>query len=379
MAHFIRGAGSDLTPIEHSRQIFREQLKRFSLRGISRKQGQGGVICLDMTLKGKHGDTVKHHFIPKTHSTPLRGQDIQILGNEESLNEYSLDVVVNEVNFAYRSLGDMTNQRTIFSVRQEMSGQLAEDFNQYDENVIFKVASGVGYGDDDQTAWELETNTNDRVSGGNRCFRADGGNGFAAVTSANSDNVALLSVMNVNDKLSLNAIRRVATAVRAADSRNNDTAESVTNTYKMRPYRFSQEKDGTNREWFFLFVSLEAGVDLMESPEWINWQHSQNNRLSPTMEALGAIGTYHNVVIVPTERTLKFHDGSGNWFSRNLLMGADAVMCAWAKTTNYTEEMIDHKRGVSVRAGQIRGETKIKFNGCDMGVAQLVTASNNNS
>jgi hypothetical protein len=379
MAQFIRGTGSDLTPIQHSRQIFREQLKRFSLRGISRKQGQGGVICLDTTLKGSPGDTVRHHFIPYTQSSPLRGQDIEILGNEESFNEYSLDVIVNEINYAFRKKGAMSDQRVIYSIRQEMSAQLADRFNQYDEDVIFKVASGIGYEDDDQTTWESSTNAVDRVNGSNRCFRADGGNGFAAVTEANSNNVALLSAMNTSDKLSLSAIRRVATAVRTANSASNDTVGSATNTYKMRPYRFAQQKDGTNREWFFLFCSLEAGVDLMETPEWINWQHSQNNRMSPTMEEIGAIGTYHNVIIVPSERIIKFNDGSGNVYARNLLMGADAVMCAWAQTTDYTEELIDHKRGISIRGGQIRGETKITFNGVDMGVAQLVTASNNNS
>jgi hypothetical protein len=137
-----------------------------------------------------------------------------------------------------------------------------------------------------------------------------------------------------------------------------------------------QGKNMLNREWFFLFCSLEAANDLAENPAWISWQQSQNGRLPESAEEMGAVGVYHNVIVVPSERIIHFKDSSGNRFARNLLMGANAVFCGWAQMTDYTEEWRDHKRILSVNGSEIRGEKKVTFNGCDMGVAQVITASN---
>lgn len=377
MANYvIRHADDPLNPLEHSKKIFREALKLFTLKDLSGKGASTAVIVMDTTLRGKHGDTVRHHFIPKTQHKPLRGQNIKILGNESGVDEYYLDVKVNEMNYAYAKRGKMTDQRLIWNARSEFSSQIRDDLAQYNEDVIFKVGSGIDYEEDDETVWESDTQTVDRVSGANRIIRAKGTKGFQTLTAAQSNNASLVSLMSTSDRMSPTLIRRAATMVRTANSKNNDKVGTATNTYKMAPFRYTKGKNMLNREWFFLFCSLEAANDLAENPAWISWQQSQNGRLPESAEEMGAVGVYANVIVVPSERIIHFHDASGNRFARNLLMGANSVFCGWASLADYTEEWQDHKRELSMNVNEIRGEKKITFNGCDLGIAQVITASN---
>jgi N4-gp56 family major capsid protein len=372
MASFVRGASSNLTPIEHSRNIFKEHLKLFSLKGMTGKKGSGQAITMDTTLKGKAGETVRYHFIPHAHTNPLRGQDVTILGNESSIEEFSLDLTIDEVIYAFRKRGVMTDQRTIFDVRKELSNQIARHFAQYNEDTCFKVLSGISYNDDDKTQWELSTDTNDRVSGGDRCIRASGANSYAAVTSANSDNTALVAALATTDKMSPTLLEQSSVMVRTADPSSNDSASAVTNTYKMQPMRIG----ANNEEVFCAFLSLECSRDLRFNADWQNHAFSLADRgFDKTPIATGALGVWNNIIVKPSERVIKFNDGSGNNYARNLLVGADAMLCGWAQTLDYSEELIDHDRELSSAGQEIRGEIKVAFNGVDLGVAQIVAAS----
>jgi len=372
MASFVRGSGSNLTPVEHSRNIFKEHLKLFSLKGMAGKKGSGKSIIMDTTLKGKAGDTVRYHFIPHAHTDPIRGQDVTILGNESSIEEFSLDVSIDEIIYAFRKRGLMTDQRTIFDVRKELSNQIARHFAQYNEDVAIKVMSGISYNDDDKTGWESSTATDDLVSGANRCIRASGANSYATVTAAGSDNTALVAAMATTDKYSPTLIEEATVMVRTADPTSNDSASSATNTYKMQPLRVGS----SNEEVFCNLVSLQCARDLRFNADWQNHCFSLAERgFDKSPIATGALGMWNNVIVKPSERVIKFNDGSGNEYARNLLVGADAMLCAWAKTLDYSEELIDHDRELSSAGSEIRGETKVTFNGVDLGVAQIIAAS----
>ena len=61
MAFFIRDTGSDLTPIQHSANIFKEYLKMNPYAGRMGKKGSGKPIIVDSSeFKGnKAGDTAR--------------------------------------------------------------------------------------------------------------------------------------------------------------------------------------------------------------------------------------------------------------------------------------------------------------------------------
>lgn len=385
MAFYIRQAGDARTPVDHSRQLFKEHLKLFSLKGLSGKQGSGAPIIMDTTLKNEAGETRRHKFIPHAYAKPIRGQNAGILGNESAIQSFYMDVTVNEVNFPFRKEGIMTDQRTVFNVRKEMSAQIRDHFAQYNEDQPFKVMSGIGFEDDDQDGWELATNTTERVSGSKRIIRAVGAAGWEIITPTTSttysSNAELLAgtgcaagALAVDDTLSCELIERASIMVRTADARSNDSASSRTNTYKMRPVRIKQGGNNLNQEFFYLFVSLEAAADLRFSETWVDHAESLADRgIAHSPQTMGAVGIWNNVIIVPSERIVRFRSAAGLWFARNLLIGADALFCGWAKTTDYTEELVDHQKNLSVNGCEIRGEKKVEFNGVDMGVAQVIT------
>jgi len=375
MAEFVRQAGDPLTPTQHSNKLFMEHLKLLTLRKqMMGAQGSGRPFIMDNTLRGKPGERIRHTYIPFVHSNPIVGQDKTIIGNEQKFFEFGLDVEIDEFNFPFKKRGKMTDQRTIYNVRQILSKQIAMSFEQFNEDQLFKVAAGVDYKDFNRTAYLSATNTDDRVNGNNRCFRASGANDSATVTEADSDNAALIAAMATTDTLSPTLIEDAAVNVRTGDSLNNDNSGSApaSNDYKLTPLRVGPD----NEEMFILFVSLKAARDLKRNSDWLDHAYNLAERgFTDTPIAKGALGIWDNVIIKPSERILEFGN-AGTQYARNLLFGADAVFCAWAQTLDYTEELSDYNRQLGVNGCEIRGETKVTFNGVDLGVAQVISASN---
>ena len=200
MASFIREADSALTPLEHSRNIFHEYLKMMFLKGMFGKKGSGKPIIIDDTLTAKKGESVRFHFVPQNKTDGVIGQDTTLEGNEDSLDEYYVDVTVDQLRKGFRKKGKMTDQRVIFNIRDEFKTQLANWFAQTSENYLMWALTGIM---DGMTI--TYTDTTDLVTGTNRCIRANG-IGSAVVTAANSDNTALAATMATSDKMSTRLI-----------------------------------------------------------------------------------------------------------------------------------------------------------------------------
>jgi len=374
MASFVRDSGNSLTPTQHSNLLFKEHVKSLVVdKGMMGKPGSGRPIIMDTTLKANKGDTVKHTFVPYVKAVPLRGQNVTILGNENTFSEFGLDVTVNEVNIPFRKKGKMTDQRVIYNTRQILSEQISRNFAQYNETQIFKVLSGMGFEDDDMTSFTAAGATTDVMTGGNRLVSCAGSNGSSGAQARTlSDNTSRIGNMATTDKLNLRAIEDARLIARTADSSSNDTASTATNTYKMTPIRMN---DG--EEVYCLYVSLAAARDLRNSDEFLAHTFSLADRgweNSPL--AKGALGVWSNVIIKESEHIIEFGTVGTERYARNLFLGADALLMAWAQTMDYTEELIDHERELSVNGSEIRGEKKVTYNGCDMGVLQLISASN---
>ena len=60
--------------------------------------------------------------------------------------------------------------------------------------------------------------------------------------------------------------------------------------------------------------------------------------------------------------------------ARNLLLGADAAVMAWAQTLNYVEKTFDYNTEMGVMADEIRGIKKLDFDGVDLNIAQVPCA-----
>jgi hypothetical protein len=60
--------------------------------------------------------------------------------------------------------------------------------------------------------------------------------------------------------------------------------------------------------------------------------------------------------------------------ARNLLLGADAAVMAYAQTLNYMEKKFDYDREMGVAADEIRGIKKLDYDGVDLNIAQVPCA-----
>lgn len=367
MAQFVRDTGDDLTPIQHEMKLFHEHLKLFSLKGAMGKKGSGSMIIVDTTLKAQPGDTKRYHFVPHAFANDeedaILGQDTEILGNEKNLEEFFFDLVIDEVNYALRKKGKMTDQRTVFNIAQEHERQIVSAFGQHNENVIFRALTGIAL-TELKADFTAATDTTDRVNGAGRIIRADGPNGSKEILATDSANVDIVTggteAVAVGDKLSPKLIEDAV--IMAIES----------GKFKMVPLRVGPN----NEEFFMLYVSLRAGRDLRQNPDWVNHALSAMEAgIAGDMIAQGALGVWDNVIVKSSERIVAVTDGTDK-VARNLLVGRDAAVLGWAQTMNFSEELIDHKRILSSNGSEIRGEAKTQFDGVDYAVAQLITASN---
>ena len=372
MAEFKRGSGSDLTPIEHSKNIFKNYLTNLYLRTMMGKKGSGQPIIVDNTLKATPGDTVRYHFIPRDDSDTagvIEGQNATILGNEASFDEYSFDLQVNQLAKAYRKAGKMTDQRIVYNARTEMLSQLQDWWAQKSEAMLIHAMTGVLSGMTYLSNYTASDATDDLVNGDKRCIRADGANGSLAVSAALSDNAALISAMENSDKMSYRLIVDAAVMARTEGE------------YKMRPVKMGKNGE----EYFILLVNAKSARDLQFSADFQNMALSVsdvfgNNNLPSVVT--GALGVVDNVIVKRHEKIVTVNNGT-KYFARNLLLGADACVLGWAQTLEYAEEIIDFKRKLSCSADEIRGQTKVLFTSADddtvnidAGVMQVIAASN---
>ena len=373
MAAYVRDTGDTKNPVTHDKKLFHETLRLTSLRGFIGKKGSGKPIIIDTQLRGKAGDTVRYEFIPHNYADGLFGQDVTILGNESSMTSYSLDVVIDEVNHAMRKKGKMTDQRIIWSAREEMRRMIVNLKAQYNEDAYFRTLTGIT-STDETGADKLVTDTTDRVQGSYRCWRASGSNSSAVVTAANSDNVALDTAMTIADKFSPQLLDEAKATLASLD------AEDTSNiSYRMKPIKVGKN----NEEFYVAFLSPIACKDLRYNPEWQAHAYSGAQRGLTGKDDLiahGAVGVWNNIIVKESQHVRRFNSTETTFkFARNLLLGADAMVSAWAQTLMFTDEMIDHGRELSMNGGEIRGEVKVSFPGndgstqVDMGVAQLVS------
>jgi len=260
MAYLIRNEDSELTPLEHSSNIFKQYLKQITLKGFMGKKDSGKPIIVDSTLERAAGESVRFHFIPQNTSDGILGQDTAMEGNEQSLDEYYVDVTVDQLRQGFRRKGDMTKQRLIWDARSEFKMQLSHWFAQNTENQLIWAMTGIVTG-----MTKTYTATTNLVYGKNRCMYASGA-GSAQVDPAtgntgvveSSDNTALAALMTSADKMTARLIEDAAIMAKEEDP------------WKIQPVKIS---DG--REFYILLVSLRVlnvsisnSISLISEPLW---------------------------------------------------------------------------------------------------------------
>lgn len=365
MAYFIRGTGQSVTPLKHSLEIYKQYMLNMFFKNMMGKKGSGKPIIVDDSVfKGRDsGDVGRFHFIPQFRGQGIRGQNKSVIGNENTINEYYMDMRIDQITQAFAKKGKMTTKRMIWDFREEAKSQLAEWFRMQTEIDIIESLSG--YNSDGATYVEGDAAlTLDAVNGSGRCIRPDYDTTFKTVevTAADSDTTALLSALAATDVMNTHLLDVL-----------QDFAKTANSTYAMKPIRCTN-----GEEYYMLVLHPKAAIDLRNDERWEKRALASmtgKGSLEGDPIATGAIGVWEHI-IVKEAQFIKTHSNSAGTLkiARNLLLGAEAAVMAYGQTLDYTEELLDHQRVISNAADEIRGIRKITFDSTDLNIAQVPCA-----
>lgn len=378
MGVFIRDLGDGRTPEQHEKELFKQYIMGTVFSNYMGKKGSGKSIIMDgKAFSGMgNGDTRKYHFVPQYMGTGIRGQNKSIEGNEKSINEFVTEIRVDQVIQAFRKKGKLTDLRTVFNLRNEFKDQLANWFKVWTEFDIIDALTGYmydgasyidGFSRDEDSGMVIidgkgAAMTSPLVKGNGRCFRPDfASNKFSVVDVAeeNTSNEALLRDMTAGDIMNTQLLDELQARAKTAGK------------YPMKPVRL---QDG--REYYILMLHPTAAKQLRADERWekrVLASYQGNRSLENDPIATGAMGIWEKIIVKEADYIPSIGNGTVN-IARNLLLGADAAVMAWAQTMKYTEKTFDYDTEMGVMADEIRGIKKLDFNGVDLNIAQVPCA-----
>lgn len=366
MAYFIRGTGEAVTPLKHSFDIFQQYTSQLYFKSLMGKKGSGKPIIVDdKVFKGRDsGDVGRFHFIPLFRGKGIRGQNKSVIGNENTLDEFYMDLRIDQITQAFAKKGKMTTKRMIWDFREEAKNQLAEWFRTQTELDIVDTLSG--FNTDGATYVDgAAAETLDAVNGDHRCLRVDYANSkfdTVEVSSANSDAASLLGALTGDDIMNTAILDVLQDFAKTADAK-----------YAMRPVRC---KNG--EEYYILVLHPKAAIDLRRDERWEKRALASmtgRGSLEGDPIATGSIGVWEHIIVKEAQFIKTHTNAAGSLtIARNLLLGAEAAVMAYGQTLDYTEELLDHRRVISDAADEIRGIRKCTFDGVDLNIAQIPCA-----
>lgn len=366
MAYFIRGTEDPRTPLIHNRDIFKQYILNTFFHNMIGGRGSGKPIVMDgKQFDGRgSGDTVRYHFVPQVFGDGIEGQNASITGNEDTIEEYYMDIRVDQIAKAFKYKGKkLTQMRTVVPLREEFKNQLANWFTWRTE--LDMISAMTGYTIDGVTKLsDKERNTTPLVNGEGRCFRPDYASdkfSTVSVSEADSTNEALAADMTEDDVMNTEILDNLQSLAKTAGK------------YPMKPIKL---KDGN--EYYMLVLHPKAAIQLRQDPRWekrVLASYNGTKALESDPIATGAMGVWEKIIVKEADYIDVYKSDDIDFgIAHNILLGADAVLMAYAQTLEYTEEEFDYKRFWGVAADEVRGIKKLAFDGIDLNIAQVPCA-----
>lgn len=340
------GVGHPLAIKKWSSELMVEALKKTSLLQFMGK-GKDNVITIKTDLKESDGgDRIRVGI-----RSQLRGDGIQgdgtLEGNEEALETFYQDVLIDQLRHAVRSGGKMSEQRIPFSVRNEARDGLADWWADRIDAWGFNQLAG-------NTAV-----TDGRYVGFNATVAPDSDH----VTYHDSGSTAEVSISNSTvAKFNLNVIDSAVEKGKVAKN-------------ALRPIMINGKKH------FLMFIHPFQVTSLRKTTTSGLWQDIQKSALQGGETTdnpifTGALGMYNNVVLHENIRVPVSPTNSSVY--RSILCGAQAASIAFGRdfgkeVFSWVEELFDYKNKLGVAAGCQAGMIKTRFNGSDYGTVVAPT------
>ncbi len=346
MADTNYGVNHPLAIKKWSNELMTESLKKTHALQFMGK-GKDSLITIKTDLTDKEGgDRIRVGIRSLLRGAGVEG-DGTLEGNEEALETFYQDVVINQLRHAVRSQGKMSEQRVPFSVRDEAKDGLADWWSDRIDTWFFNQITG-------NTA------------------AADGRYvGFNATVAPDADHVTYFDSGSTSEgsisastvaEFNLSAIDAAVEKAKIAKNALRPISINGKKHYAMfiHPYQVTSLRKRTAAGlWQDIQKSAIQGGDTTDNPIFT-----------------GALGVYNGVVLHENIRVPASPTNSS--VRRAVLCGAQAASIAFGRgfgkeVFSWVEELFDYKNKLGVAAGCQAGMVKTRFDSSDYGTVVVPT------
>ena len=308
-------------------------------------EGEDSLIQEKTDLKKSAGDNITFGLNVQLQGDGVQG-DATLEGNEEALQFYDDNLVINQLRHASRTKGRMTEQRVPYDLRQTSRNRLADWYARRYDTCFFNQICG-------------NTAVTDTRFTGNNAVTAPTANRIIRAGNRATD-----ELLEDGDTFKLQHIDAARERAETASIENN-TGPLI------RPIRYM------GSDYYVMFLHDYQVTDLRTdtSSQGLDWLDIQQAAMSggdvernPIFT--GALGVYNGVVLHKAARvTQGVHSTTGlniDTTRRAVLCGAQAAIIAFgsdngASRYNWFEELFDYGNQFGVAAGSIFGLKKTRY------------------
>jgi len=310
-------------------------------------KGKDSLVTIQSDLTTSDGgDRIRVGIRSQLKGAGITG-DNTLEGNEESLETFYQDVLIDQLRHAVRSRGKMSEQRVPFSVREEAKDGLSDWWADRIDTWFFNQLCG---------------NT---AQADPRYY------GYNAPTAPDSDHVTYgLSGSTAETSISDSTVARMNLTFIDTAREKGKLAKNA-----LRPIKMN------GKEYYVMFLHPYQVTDLRKNTVAGQWQDLQKSAIQGGQVTdnpiwTGALGMYNNVILHESVRIPVSPTNSN--VRRAVMCGAQAAAIAFGRgygknTFSWKEELFDYDNQLGVAAGCQAGMVKTRFDTSDYGTVVVPT------
>jgi N4-gp56 family major capsid protein len=351
VASTIYGVNSPETVKLWRKKLAREAIKATSIQKFIGEADESLIQLFDETSKGA-GDRVTVQLRSQMQGLGVQG-DGTLEGNEESLQTYTDNLVVDQLRHAVRSAGKMSEQRIPWKHREEAMMGLKDWWAARLDNWFFNQICGYTAVSDTRLTGLQSTVAPDAA-------HQIWAGGVANDQSLTSTNIFTLSLID------------------------SAVAQAKTLSPVLRPVKIN------GGSFYVMFLHPYQVLSLRTNTSTGQWLDIQKAAMTGDGSAdnpilTGALGVYNNVILHESFRVssgVNSSTGAGVSTTRRAVMcGAQAAALGFGQDYSFdnfswNEELFDYGNQLGVEAGVIGGLKKLRFNSADFSTIVVSTYSN---
>lgn len=304
-------------------------------------------------LESQAGQSVSFDIFVQLTGDGVYGDDT-LEGNEENLDSYTDDILINQVRHGVDAGGKMTQKRTVNNLRVIAKEKLAQWHAQKFDSVM---ATTLGGARGVNPALYVPMGAIAPIKGASPYVAYDA-NHTAYGGSATSK-----ATLTANDKMSLGVVDRVITKIKAVGG-------MADGKLRLTPL------DKGGKEGYILTMSAQQEQDLRSdvgTGGWLDIQKAATASVGYSSNLFkDVIGEYRDVTFKQVPAVVEFDDygvGQNITAHRAVLMGRQAAAVAFGSANSksmradWVEEEKDYGNRMGVAAGMVYGTKLPQFNG----------------